>query len=225
MDIILSGGGDSKQTQKIDELFSSKLENKKPLLYIPVAMPESSRSYEECLSWLKNVFKPKGIEQFSMIDEDDMNSFSIKDLEKYSGIYIGGGNTPYLLDTLRKTGFLSNIQYAIKQNIPLYGGSAGAAIFGKSIKTTLRDDENKVGIQDMTGLDILSGYAIYCHYDGNEEYVRSLMDEYQIEDCIALRETNGLHVTDTKVEVIGKRNVTVFRKDSVVDFNPGERLL
>lgn len=225
MDIILSGGGDSKQTQKIDQLFSKRLEKDKPLLYIPVAMPKTSRSYEDCLSWLKNVFKPRGINQFSMIDEDDMKSFSIKDLEKYSGIYIGGGNTPYLLHTLRKTGFLSNIQYAIKQNIPLYGGSAGAAIFGKSIKTTLRDDENKVGIEDMSGLDILSGYSIYCHYDGNEEYVRRLMDEYRLENCIALRETNGLHVNDTKVEVIGKRNITVFRKDGSLDVEVGRRLL
>src|SRR3989344_1137503 len=56
-----------------------------------------------------------------------------EDLNKFGSVYIGGGNTPYLLKELKETGFYEHLKYLIERNIPIAGGSAGAIIFAKQV--------------------------------------------------------------------------------------------
>ena len=48
---------------------------------------------------------------------------------------------------------------------PIYGGSTGVAILGRSIETIAYLDPNEVGITDMMGLDLLDSDAVRVHYD------------------------------------------------------------
>jgi len=102
MKLILTGGGQGEQTTEIDSLFASFLDKSKPLLYIPVAMDIEVHPYDECLEWLKSTFVPLGVDKFEMFTEEKLDELNNLDLDNFSGVYIGGGNTFYLLNEMKK---------------------------------------------------------------------------------------------------------------------------
>jgi len=144
----------------------------------------------------------------------------------FSGIYIGGGNTPYLLKKLKETGFWEFLKEAIESDIPIYGGSAGATIFSKTIKYSLYSDKNWVGINELTGMNVLSGYEIMVHYKKEEkDKLINISEENKSENIIALTEKNGLYVNSKEVVVIGKEPAFVFNNGKIRNVPVGEVLL
>ena len=96
-------------------------------------------------------------------------------------------------------------------DIPIYGGSAGAIIFSKTIIHSLYADKNWVEIRDLTGMDVLSGYEIAVHYNQNiEERLIGLSKKNKTEKIIALTERNGLYVTSSKIVLLGKEPAIIF---------------
>ena len=76
-----------------------------------------------------------------------------KNFTDYACLYIGGGNTYKLLNDLKVSGAFDKIKkYLLEDNGIVYGGSAGAIIFGKDLDSCNTDDENEVGLDDNTGL-------------------------------------------------------------------------
>ncbi len=102
MKLFLAGGGDKEQTEIKDNEFIKNLNSDKPLLYISVAM-DGEIPYEDCYKWINSLFNPLGIIEIEMWT--DLKDKSIYDLNQFSSIYIGGGNTFHLLNTLRETWF------------------------------------------------------------------------------------------------------------------------
>jgi len=179
MKLILSGGGKGKTTKKLDELFKKLVLNGK-VLYLPQARKE--KEYSKCLEWVKK-----------NIHENAEINLTVKNLKKYKGIFIGGGNTFKLLHELKEL-----FEKLRKFDGIIYGGSAGAAIFGKSIITCSDSDENKVKLKNLNGLNLVNGYSIYCHYTNQDEFIKKLNMK-----VIALPESSGLFIDD-KIKVIGK---------------------
>jgi len=68
---------------------------------------------------------------------------------------------------LKEGDFLEFLRKAIKMDIPIYGGSAGAIIFGKSILSSL--DKNFIGLTDFSGMNLLKDVGIFCHYKPEKE--------------------------------------------------------
>ena len=157
--LFLSGGGSQEDSKELDKLFIKELSGK--LLYVPIAM--ESRPYSDCLKWLKYCLNPLDFEDIEMIT--DLKK--IKDLSKYSGIYFGGGNTFKLLKEIKESGFDKLLLDFIKENKPVYGGSAGAIILGNNILTS--QDKNNVNLEDFNGLNLINDYSIWCHYEENEK--------------------------------------------------------
>ncbi len=101
----------------------------------------------------------------SEVDLDKISGDKLKSkLEKADVIWVNGGNTFYLLDRVRKSGFDKMIKSLLKTRI--YAGvSAGSMIAGPSIEicaTEIIKDENKIGLKDLTGLGLVD-FAILPH--------------------------------------------------------------
>ncbi|MBT4835370.1 type 1 glutamine amidotransferase-like domain-containing protein [Candidatus Woesearchaeota archaeon] len=227
MKIILSGGGSGEDSKEMDQLFASFLDKSKPLLYIPIAMDNNRHSYDSCLNWLKSTFNELGINEYEMLTEKTIHTLKKRNPSDFSGIYIGGGNTAYLLKTIKETILGKFIEKAIDSETPIYGGSAGAVIFAKTISSALLYDSNEVGLTSIEGFNILNNIEITCHYNNNEEEkILKLINERKISKLIALSEKNGLLVTPNEIKIIGKEGSILFEDnkktfikiDSILNF-------
>lgn len=226
MKLILSGGGSGEKTKELDELFASLLNKSQPLLYIPIAIDPQKHSYPECLEWIKKTFDELGIELYEMWTEKDLLKSKSTKPNKFGGIYIGGGNTPYLLKTLKESGFLDFLKRAIKLDIPIYGGSAGAIIFAKSIIPSLYHDENNVNLKDFKAMNILNNNEITCHYEKSEDkQIKDMMNKHKLNKVIALSEKTGIYIKDNKARIVGKEPAFLFSGKEKFKISVGKRIL
>ncbi|CAM4289900.1 peptidase [Bacillus manliponensis] len=216
-ELFLSGGGNAKQTYVIDTHFVRNIRKDKPLLYIPIAM-DASR-FDDCLTWIQNVFNPLGIQEIVMWK--DVKNKNIKDLQQFSAIYIGGGNTFRLLKEFMDTKFTEVIKEYVAAGGIVYGGSAGAIILGEHIMTCGHMDENDVNLHTYTGLQLVNGYAIWCHYnEGNDLLIQNYMKKYET-PVICLPEETAVIVNDSVIKVIGDKYAYTFRDGGKTIFHPG----
>ncbi len=217
--LFLSGGGDRKNTEKFDEEFRRQIGQAKPLLYIPIAM-DGEIPYADCLQWMRDVFHPLGIRDIVMWT--DLHRKSAADLQQFPGVYIGGGNTFHLLNEMRNSGFDAVLEEYIKGGGVVYGGSAGAIILGSNIMTSAHLDDNRVGVHDFAGLDVLDGLAVWCHYeDENDEMIRRYIEDFDA-PVIALPEESGAYFQDGHIKVTGTKSAYLFIGDDKVELQPGE---
>ncbi len=208
MKLFLSGGG--SQAFELDKIFIKELDKSKPLLYIPIAMDENKHPPSECLEWIKDYFSKFNFNKIVM----KTNLNEVENLDRYSGVYIGGGNTPYLLKELKETGFFKKLQEAIKEGLPVAGGSAGAIIHAKTIIPALSCDENKVGLKDFSALNNLNDFEMWCHYEENmDKEINEYIKKYSFENVIALPEDCGIYVNGDKMQILGNSSAWFFDRE------------
>lgn len=103
----------------------------KEVLFIPYAQP-SGLSYDAYTATAKKAFAKidiaiKGIHQCKNLQ---------KALEEAKGIFVGGGNTFLLVNTLYKQKIMQALADVIERGIPYFGTSAGSNICGLTMATT-----------------------------------------------------------------------------------------
>ena len=127
MKLVLNGGGCDIQVESARRLLNSLIDHNKKILYIPFAWPD--KTYNGCLEFMTGELSDIdkiGIDMVKTI-EDLMS----KNFNDYACLYIGGGNTYQLLHMLKTSGAFDKIKkYLLEDNGIVYGGSAGAIIFG-----------------------------------------------------------------------------------------------
>ena len=217
MRVFLCRGGSGIQTTDAYEKFSSLIGDKsKPLLYIPLAMYDCNM--DDCYTWIKEELKNYNIENVEMVRAP--KDLIDKSLEDYSAIFIGGGNTFKLLFELKLTGFFDRLKEYINNNGIVFGGSSGAIILGKDIRSCNLDDENDVGLVDTTGIDVLNGYSVLCHYtnrseeknEENKSYLKELSKEIKV---ITLPEEDTMFISDSGIEVYGDKPYYIFDNGNI----------
>lgn len=164
--IFLSGGGNENDSRYLDEIFIKLLNEKATVLYIPHAnQKQEKENHKSSLNWFNSVLK--NIDSHKQITVDYFKNLTeITDLNIYSAIYIDGGNTYYLMKLLRDSNFDKKLIEYHKNGGTIYGGSAGAIVLGKNIATA--DDDNFVNLDNLIGLDIMDGFSVKCHYQGED---------------------------------------------------------
>lgn len=214
--LILSGGGDAQQSKNLDKFFVSLLDKNKPLLYIPIAM-KYKRNLSACLDWLKSSLNSLRVDKIVMWE--NVTNKKLEDLAKFSGIYVGGGNTFSLLKDMKESKFLDILRKYIQSGGIVYGGSAGAIMLGKDVITA--KDENIVNLKDTASLDFIKGYSIVCHYfpDKHQDFVKALLKKGL--KIIALTEGSGIYVHKDKIFTKGIGKVYVFNKNKSKTFGTG----
>ncbi len=192
MKIFLCGGGSGEVAKKATIKFGSLIDKKKPLLYIPLAMEEYR--YDSCLEWIKK----------------EMSLINVTNIE-------GGGNTYKLLKDIKESNSFEKIQKYINNDGIIFGGSAGAIIFGKDIDSCRTQDPNNVELKDTKGFDVLHGYSLLCHLNRNDKvkFDRDKNSAYLLEfsknnKTIYLPDDDTIFVNNNEITIIGNSDYRIY---------------
>ena len=217
MKLILNGGGVGKQVEAARQLLNSLIDNTKKILYIPLAWPDPT--FNGCLEFM--------IDELSDVDKAGIDMVKTpeelmsKDFKEYACLYIGGGNTYKLLYYLKRSGAFEKIKkYLLEDDGIVYGGSAGAIIFGKDLDSCNMDDENEVGLEDNSGFDMLNGYSLLCHYTSRDAARTELSKKYLLKlsktkPVYAIPEEDTIYVKDGDIRFLGDRQYYEFVKGEI----------
>lgn len=197
------------------------------LLFIPYARP-GGISYEAYTQMVKEAFIELPLDVTGIQDFENPKS-AVKNAE---AIFIGGGNTFVLLDTLIRLDLISTLKSAIENGKPYLGTSAGTNIVGPSIKTT-----NDMPIVHPTTLDALNLIPIninphYLDPDPNSKHKGETREtrikefhQYNTEMVVGLREGSWIEVNGDEMILRGNHTVRIFRKDKLpFELEPGAKL-
>ena len=185
------------------------------LLFIPYARPKGI-SYEDYTRLVKEGLKELPMVVSGIHEFDDPG----KALENAQSIFIGGGNTFVLMDTLIKKGILHKLRQVVENGTPYLGTSAGSNITGPNVRTT-----NDMPIVYPASLDSLNlvPFNLNPHYldpdpasthqgETRETRIREF-HAYNSEMVIGLREGSWIAVNGGEMILQGSQTARIFQKD------------
>lgn len=196
--LFLSGGGNASQTAALDHAFVQSIKREPRLLYLPFALNRDVQGFEAAYDWITTTL---GAHTETFIDITmwlDVANKRYEDLASFDAIYIGGGNTYKLLAILTQSGFIEAIHRFLDDGKPVYGGSAGAIIFGKTIATV--EEENDQNYRYSKGMGRLGTYSLRCHFTEDDTPALVSLAKQLGSPIIALPEHVGLIVRDTQIK-------------------------
>jgi len=121
-------------------------------------------------------------------------------------IFVNGGNTFYLLDIVRKSGFDKILPELLEQGKIYIAASAGSYITCPTIEAAgWKDaDKNIVGLKDLTGLNLVP-FIITAHFN-REKYYQAVIGAVKTTNLpvVALFDTQAVEVEDDKYKVVGE---------------------
>ena len=168
--IIAIGGGELRErtTLKIDEYIAHLAkahagENRANALFIPTASHDFMPYYNTFHKVYTGVFNIKTDVALSVFKEVDLEKMKGK-FEKADMIYVGGGDTVFMMESWKQTGLLPLIKDAYERGVIIAGLSAGAICWFSNMYT---DSEAALGEGDkyamFKGLGFVEG-KISPHY-------------------------------------------------------------
>ncbi len=200
--IIAIGGGDlrNRTTLKIDEYIAGLAkaragERRANALFIPTASHDYMPYYNTFHKVYTGVFDIKTDVALSVYKDVDMEKMRAK-FEKADMIYVGGGDTVFMIEHWKKTGILSLIQDAYERGVIISGLSAGAICWFSDIYTdsvSVTGEEEKYAM--FKGINWING-IISPHYnqrmlDFDKIVCYNYERAYGIEDDSAIVIENG----------------------------------
>lgn len=220
MKVFLCGGGADVQTVEAYKRLNEVIDHSKPCLYVPLAM--ESEMYDSCYEWIKDELKNIAFPYIEMVKSAD--ELTAKNMNDYSVIFIGGGNTFKLLKDLKVSVAFDRIKEYLNNDGVVFGGSAGAIIFGEDLESCRLDDENEVNLNETSGFDILNGISILCHYtnrtaEKDEKSRQYLLEVSKRRKVVALPEEVTLFVNGDDIEVIGNKPYYFFENGVISEKN------
>ena len=234
MRLLLNGGGSTEKLIPTMTKLNEIIDHNKSILYIPLAMDEVEHPYDSCYEWFS-----KQIMNVAVLSIDMARSFedlARKNLNEYSAIFIGGGNTYKLLKGLKESGAFVEIQKYIQNNGIVVGCSAGATVCGKDIDIIASMDPNNVNLTDTKGFDVLSGISIFPHYINLKSKLTDKENQARIDkftnsiieftlkngDVYAIPEEDTIYINGNDVEIIGSKNYFYFKEGVKQEFKLGD---
>lgn len=153
-------------------------------------------------------------------------------LEGAEAVFVGGGNTFRLLDTLQKTALLHLLRDRAVSGMPYLGASAGTNIAAPTIRTT-----NDMPIVDPVSFDALAlvPFQINPHYldadpgsrhmgETREDRLREYLEENEM-PVVGLREGAWVRVEGDAATLGGANGARLFRRGAEpVELPPGADL-
>lgn len=201
--IIAIGGGEirSKETLEIDGYIASlareRAGERRPYgLFIGTASHDSMPYFNSFRKTYTSVFDIKADVALTVYGEMDLEKIRGK-FEKADFIYVGGGDTLYMLKKWREFGLLDLIKDAYERGVIICGLSAGAICWFEDIYTdsALAEKDGEYSMQK--GLGWLRG-TVSPHYNERvcdfDEIMKNMpvgTTAYGIENLAALEFVNG----------------------------------
>ena len=169
------------------------------ILFIPTAANgEKDTSYVDLDK--KKIFET-GITPENFIEYDLDKDVSDISLDEIDVIYVEGGNTFYLIDKVRKTGFDKKIKEMVERGIVYVGASAGSILAGPNIDMTNPETHDDFGVTDYTGLN-LTDKVICPHFNKKDEAFIDRFKSKNNDEVIRLNDGQALVVLGNQEEII-----------------------
>lgn len=202
--LICIGGGElrTKETLKIDGYIAERAKERAAAegrraygLFIPTASHDSMPYFNSFRKTYTSVFDIKADVALTVYGE--MNDEKIADkFSKADFLYIGGGDTVFMLEHWKKTGLLERIREAYDRGVMVCGLSAGAICWFEQMYTdsaSVMHGELPYAVHE--GLNWISG-IISPHYnlralDFDEIILYNNRDAVGLEDNSAVEIVNG----------------------------------
>lgn len=222
--IIAIGGGELRErtTLKIDEYIAGLAkvragERRANALFIPTASHDFMPYYNTFHKVYTGVFDIKTDVALSVFKEVDLEKMKAK-FAKADMIYVGGGDTVFMIESWKKTGLLPLIEDAYERGVVIAGLSAGAICWFSDMYTDSATVSEETGEKYamFKGLNLVKG-VISPHYgsrmlDFDKIVCYNYDRAYGIEDDAALVIENG--------EIVG--SVTCGGKALLIERKDGE---
>ena len=192
--LFLGGGGYPEISENFDKEFFELLDKDSRILYIPLAWNHPEIKLSDCYEWFGLVGLYLSVHKENILMYDGNIDY---DLTTFDAIYIGGGNTYKLRDRIEKYALARQLRTMLTSEKPIYGGSAGAIVFGEKIATVV---EERLGYPDYNGLEFCN-FSLKCHYQKEEkEKLQKIANALQT-TIYALPEDGGL-ILDSNFHII-----------------------
>lgn len=220
MKLLLNGGGDGESVIMARKKLNDIIDHSKKCLYVPLAWPD--KSFDGCLEFMTNELSDVDIPGIDMIKSGE--ELYNKNYSDYSFIYIGGGNTFDLLKQLKDSKSFEKINEYLNNGGIVYGGSAGAIIFGKDLDSCRTDDSNDVELKDIEGFNMLKGYSLLCHFTSRDEERTKISTDYLLElskqkPIYAIPEEDTIYIDENEIKFIGNRPYYIFNNGQMEKVN------
>ncbi len=181
------------------------------LVFIPFALHDR----EGYTARVRARFEKEGIE----VEGLRPDAAAAPALEGAEAVFVGGGNTFRLLDTLQRTGLLDVLRRRARAGAPYLGASAGTNVAAPTIKTT--NDMPIVQPSSFTALGLVP-FQINPHYldpdpasrhmgETREERLREFLEENDAV-VVAMREGAWLRIEGASARLGGVRGARIFRR-------------
>lgn len=199
--LICIGGGElrSKETLKIDEYIATKAkqragERRAYGLFIPTASHDSMPYFNSFRKTYTSVFDIKADVALTVYGEMSLPKIEEK-FYKADFIYVGGGDTVFMLEHWKSSGLLALIKDAYDRGVLICGLSAGAICWFEKMYTDSASVSQGEDYSIHAGLNWIKG-IISPHYglralDFNKIISYNNKDAIGLEDCSAIEIQNG----------------------------------
>ena len=168
--IIAIGGGELRErtTLKIEEYIAALAkeragERRANVLFIPTASHDYMPYYNTFHKIYTGLFDIKTDVALSVFKDVDLERMRQK-FEKADVIYVGGGDTVFMIEHWKKTGLLELLEEAYHRGVPIAGQSAGAICWFSDIYTDSLKTEDGIKYAMFHGLGWING-VISPHYN------------------------------------------------------------
>lgn len=202
--LFLTSAGLVKETRGAFLKLLSISPSEVTIAFIPTAAdPEEDKGFVDKDKKLINEIGMK-IQEVDLKNEDE-NSL-LEKLSRHQVIYVEGGNTFYLLDWVRKSGFDKVLPKLVDQGKIYVGVSAGSILVGPNIELSnwKHDwDKNIVNLQDLTGLNLVP-FAISPHFVEKDRELLNQKSKTIDYPLVALNDTQAISVNDGNVKIVGE---------------------
>ena len=200
MKLILSSDGLSGR--KLKEAFLKMLTKRPKDISVLIIAGILKKRHLKYISKVKRQLVSMGISSIKIADIS--KNIHAKNFSSFDIIFFMGGNTFYLLNRTRKTGFVPFIKKHIKQGKIYLGVSAGSIIVHKTIEIAgwgVSADPNLIGLQDLRGIGV-TNIAIFPHYKRkNKKELNSFKrnSSYTIKE---IRDGEAVLIEANKIKII-----------------------
>lgn len=207
MKLVFYSGGDDVQNRELDDAFLRLLNKKNPVVtFIPSS---SYLSEEEFKVFVRHYSKFK-ITRFIHFPVDvPFDRILFQEVMRSDAIHMGGGNTFYFLNSLRKAKLLTQLKTFAENGGILTGLSAGAIMMTENIEMAgypdFDRDENVVNLKNLSSLNLVD-FMFFPHFRNSDRYdlvFKRFTKKYK-GVLYACPDGSGIVVNGSKTTFIGK---------------------
>ena len=221
MRLLLTSTGLSNsaiQAAFLDLVKSFEIENLKVALITTAA---TTKEEKEKIKNNRKQLNDININDKNIVEIDIEDEKSVAEIHNCQVLFVCGGNTFYLLHTMRSCGFGTIIEDFLQKKGIYVGVSAGSIVVTPNISVAGIEpaDPNEVNMTDFKGLSIID-FEVSPHVPEHVSY--ESMDHYSKEaknKVIAIDHVCAVMVTDQEISFVGdgRRRIYNFKKNISLD--------